>query len=211
MNETSALLLIDIQNDFCPGGALAVADGDAVVPVANLLMPLFRYVVATRDWHPRGHVSFASTHPGTKPLDTVTVSYGEQVLWPDHCVPGTEGAEFHPGLDTSRIDLILHKGSRKELDSYSAFFENDHTTPTGLAGYLSGLGVSTVYLAGLATDYCVFASAIDARRLGLEAVLVEDGCRGVDFPAGNVASALSRMKERGVKIVTSEELSRTVK
>lgn len=211
MNETSALLLIDIQNDFCPGGALAVADGDAVVPVANLLMPLFRYVVATRDWHPRGHVSFASTHPGTKPLDTVTVSYGEQVLWPDHCVPGTEGAEFHPGLDTSRIDLILHKGSRKELDSYSAFFENDHTTPTGLAGYLSGLGVNTVYLAGLATDYCVFASAIDARRLGLEAVLVEDGCRGVDFPAGNVASALSRMKERGVKIVTSEELSRTVK
>lgn len=209
MNETSVLLLIDIQNDFCPGGALAVTDGDAVVPVANRLMPLFSHVIATRDWHPHGHISFASAHPGAKPLETVTVPYGEQVLWPDHCVPGTAGAEFHPGLDASRLDLILHKGARKELDSYSAFFENDRTTPTGLAGYLSGLGVSTVFLAGLATDYCVFASAIDARELGLSVVLVEDACRGVDFPAGNVTSALSRMRERGVSIVTSDELSRT--
>lgn len=209
MNETSALLLIDIQNDFCPGGALAVTDGNAVVPVANRLMTMFPHVIATRDWHPQGHISFASAHPGAKPLETVTVPYGEQVLWPDHCVPGTAGAEFHPGLDTSRLDLILHKGARKELDSYSAFFENDRTTPTGLAGYLSGLGVSTVFLAGLATDYCVFASAIDARELGLSVVLVEDACRGVDFPAGNVTSALSRMRERGVSIVTSDEVSRT--
>ena len=202
-----ALLLIDVQNDFCPGGSLAVDRGDEVVPVINRISPAFSRVVATQDWHPPTHVSFASHHAGRKPLESVDVGGAPQVLWPDHCVQGTRGAELHPGLDTRGIGLILRKGARPSLDSYSAFFENDRTTSTGLSHWLRGLGVAEVFLCGLATDYCVFASAMDARGLGFAATLVEDACRGVDFPAGSVRRALSDMQKAGVRIIQSAEVS----
>ncbi len=201
-----ALLVIDVQNDFCPGGSLAVEHGDEVVPVINALMPRFSLVVATQDWHPPDHVSFASAHAGHKPLDVVRVGGIEQVLWPDHCVRGTRGAELHSKLDAAQVGLLLRKGRRSELDSYSAFFENDHRTDTGLQHYLKGLGVTEVVVCGLATDYCVLASAMDAVRVGFRVMLVEDACRGVDFPAGNVARAIRTMKEAGVKVVSAAAL-----
>ena len=197
LRADDALLAIDVQNDFCPGGALAVPGGDEVVPVINRLAPGFRHVVLTQDWHPRGHVSFASSHPGRKPFERIQVSYGEQVLWPDHCVPGTPGAELHRSLDTLRADLVVRKGNDPAIDSYSAFYENDHRTPTGLTGCLRERGGRRLFLAGLATDFCVQYSALDARREGFEVFVVEDGVRGIDLD-GSLTAAWERMAAAGV-------------
>ena len=198
--EGDVLLVIDVQNDFCPGGALAVGDGDAVVPLVNRLGRRFAHVVQTQDWHPPRHGSFASTHPGRRPFDTVTMPYGAQTLWPDHCVQGTAGADFHPGLDLPHAELILRKGFRPAVDSYSAFFENDRTTPTGLAGYLRERGLKRVFLAGLATDFCVHYSAIDACREGFSAAVIAPACRGIDL-AGSLGAAWRAMNEAGVECI----------
>lgn len=200
------LLVIDVQNDFCPGGALAVADGDAVVPVVNRLATVFDHVALTQDWHPTGHSSFASSHPGKTPFETVTMPYGEQTLWPDHCIEGGKGAAFHPDLDLTGAEIIVRKGFRPAIDSYSAFFENDRTTPTGLAGYLRERGFSRVTCVGLATDFCVRYSAVDARRLGFEVTLVEDACRAIDLN-GSLAAAMEEMREAGVAVVESTAIS----
>lgn len=192
------LLVIDVQNDFCPGGALAVADGDGVVPVINRLAQRFSHIVLTQDWHPAGHSSFATSHSGAAPFQTVAMAYGPQTLWPDHCVQGTAGAAFHPQLATERAELIIRKGFRREIDSYSAFYENDRRTPTGLAGYLRERGFTRLFLVGLATDYCVHYSAVDARRLGFETIAIESGCRAIDL-AGSLASAWASMREAGVR------------
>jgi nicotinamidase/pyrazinamidase len=202
----SALLVIDVQNDFCPGGNLAVESGDEVVPVINRLMPAFSRVVATQDWHPPNHVSFASIHIGRKPLDLFDAEGIEQVLWPDHCVQGTRGAELHPRLEAGRIGLVLRKGMRPGLDSYSAFFENDRRTDTGLRHYLKGMKLRDLYVCGLATDYCVLASALDARRLGFRVTLVLDACRGVDFPKGSIEKAIASMQKAGVRVTESGAL-----
>ena len=202
----SALLIIDVQNDFCPGGSLAVPDGDRVIPVINRIAGLFPLVVATRDWHPDDHISFASAHPGKQPQDTVEHGGITQILWPDHCVKGTPGAEFHPELDTSPINLILHKGAKTHLDSYSAFFENDKTTATGLESYLRGLGFERVFVVGLAEDVCVFFTATDARRLGFPTTVVTDATRGVNIPAGNLENARNEMTSAGVGFVSSGDL-----
>ncbi len=199
------LLVVDVQNDFCPGGALAVPEGDRVVPVINRLARRFEHVAATQDWHPPGHQSFASSHPGRQPFETIEVSYGTQVLWPDHCVQGTGGANFHPDLDLTRAELIVRKGYRAAIDSYSAFFENDRATPTGLAGYLKERGFKRLYLCGLAIDYCVNYSALDAVRAGFEALVVEDACRAIDLE-GSLAAARRDMAEAGVEVVTSQSL-----
>jgi len=192
------LLVIDVQNDFCPGGALAVADGDAVVPVINRLARQFAHLVLTQDWHPAGHSSFASQHPAAAPFQNIAMPYGPQTLWPDHCVQGTPGAAFHPGLAADRAELIIRKGFRREIDSYSAFFENDLTTPTGLAGYLRERGLRRLFLVGLATDFCVHYSAMDARRLGFEAIVVDAGCRAIDL-AGSLVAAHAQWAEAGVQ------------
>ncbi|MDH2384189.1 bifunctional nicotinamidase/pyrazinamidase [Bradyrhizobium sp. CER78] len=194
------LLIIDVQNDFCPGGALAVADGDAVVPVVNQLAARFDHVVLTQDWHPAGHSSFATSHPGVAPFSSITMPYGPQTLWPDHCIQRTAGAAFHPGLATDRAELVIRKGFRAAIDSYSAFFENDRTTPTGLAGYLRERGLKRVVMAGLATDFCVQYSALDARRLGFETTVVLPGCRAIDL-GGSLAAATAAMREAGVSLV----------
>ena len=194
------LLIIDVQNDFCPGGALAVADGDAVVPVVNRLAARFDHVLLTQDWHPAGHSSFATSHPGAAPFSSVTMPYGLQTLWPDHCIRGTAGAAFHPDLATDRAELVIRKGFRGAIDSYSAFFENDRTTPTGLAGYLRERGLRRVVMAGLATDFCVQYSALDARRLGFEIAVVLPGCRAIDL-GGSLAAATVAMREAGVSLV----------
>ncbi len=194
------LLLIDVQNDFCPGGALAVADGDAVVPAINALLPHFAHVAATQDWHPAGHASFAASHPDRAAFDTIAMPYGPQILWPTHCVHGTPGAAFHPGLHLDRCELILRKGFRPEIDSYSAFFENDHTTPTGLAGYLRERGIRRLVLAGLATDFCVAWSAIDAVRHGFAATVLLDACRAIDV-GGSLARALAEVRAAGVEVL----------
>lgn len=196
---THALLVIDVQNDFCPGGALAVPGGDEVVAPINAMMDQFDAVILTQDWHPAGHSSFASTHPGKSPFDLIEMPYGPQVLWPDHCVQGTEGAEFHKDLRTD-ADLILRKGFRPAIDSYSAFFENDRTTPTGLEGYLRTRGIETLTLAGLATDFCVHFSAVDAARLGFDVTVRMDACRAIDLD-GSLAAAELAMKEAGVRLV----------
>lgn len=193
------LLLIDIQNDFCPGGALAVADGDAVVPVANRLAQRFDHVVLTQDWHPAGHFSFASRHADGEPFGTVDAPYGLQTLWPDHCVQGTEGAALHGDLEIANADMIVRKGYRAHLDSYSAFFENDQTTPTGLGGYCRERGFGHIVMAGLATDFCVAWSALDARRLGFGVTLILEGCRAIDLD-GSLDKALSDMRRAGVEI-----------
>ncbi|MBR0751346.1 bifunctional nicotinamidase/pyrazinamidase [Bradyrhizobium jicamae] len=194
------LLIIDVQNDFCPGGALAVADGDAVVPVINRLATQFDHVVLTQDWHPVGHGSFASSHPGAAPFSSVTMPYGPQTLWPDHCIQGTSGAAFHPQLVTDKAELVIRKGFRGAIDSYSAFFENDRATPTGLAGYLRERGLKRVVMAGLATDYCVNYSALDARRLGFETAVVMAGCRAIDLQ-GSLAVATEGMRAAGVTLL----------
>ncbi len=201
------LLVIDVQNDFCPGGALAVPEGDEVVGVINRLSARFAHRVLTQDWHPAGHRSFASSHPGRAPMETITLPYGEQVLWPDHCVQGTPGAEFHSGLDVNGSELILRKGFRRDIDSYSAFFENDHTTPTGLGAYLRERGFEHLHLCGLATDFCVGYSALDARRAGFQVTVVEDACRGIDV-AGSLAAAWREMEAAGVERIGSEALGR---
>lgn len=207
MEPGRALVVIDVQNDFCPGGALAVPDGDAVVPIVNGLMPAFPVVVLTQDWHPPGHASFASSHPGRRPFETIKLAYGAQTLWPDHCVPGTPGAEFHPRLDTRPAALVLRKGRNPAIDSYSAFFENDRTTPTGLAAYLRERGVGDLVLAGLATDYCVLYSALDAARAGFGVTVVEDAVRGLDVN-GSLAAAWASMAAAGVRRVASLGRSR---
>lgn len=200
-----ALLIIDVQNDFCPGGALAVAEGDAVVPIANALIARFEHVVLTQDWHPPGHRSFASSHPGRAPFEAVELAYGTQTLWPDHCVQGSAGAAFHPALETARAELVLRKGFRPGIDSYSAFRENDRTTPTGLAGYLRERGFARVFLCGLATDYCVAYSALDARRLGFEAVVLLDACRAIDL-GGSLEQALGAMRAAQVALAQAGQL-----
>ena len=192
------LLIIDVQNDFCPGGALAVAEGDATVAVINRLSQRFGHVAVTQDWHPSGHSSFATSHPGSSPFETMAMPYGPQTLWPDHCVQGTLGAALHPQLSIERAELIIRKGFRPEIDSYSAFFENDQRTPTGLAGYLRERGLKKIFLVGLATDYCVHYSAVDARRLGFDTVVIEAGCRAIDLN-GSLAAAWTSMQEAGVQ------------
>lgn len=198
-----ALLIIDLQNDFCPGGALAVPDGDTIVPTVNDLAATFDHVLLTQDWHPAGHQSFASSHDGHDPYDVIEMPYGDQVLWPDHCVQGTPGAEFHPDLDTTPAELIIRKGFRPEIDSYSAFFENDGTTPTGLTGYLEQRGIDELFLCGLAADFCVKWSALDGRKQGFDVYVVEDATRGIDQD-GSLAQAWQEMNEAGVQVISSE-------
>ena len=203
--DDAALVVVDVQNDFCPGGALEVPDGDAVVPAINRIAPRFAARVLTQDWHPPGHRSFSSSHPGRAPFETAELSYGEQVLWPDHCVQGTDGAAFHPSLATDGADLVLRKGFRPEIDSYSAFHENDRRTSTGLAGYLRGRGISRLFFAGLATDFCVAWSAIDGAREGFEVAVVEDACRGIDLD-GSLAAAWEEMAAAGVARIRTADL-----
>jgi nicotinamidase/pyrazinamidase len=191
-----ALIVIDVQNDFCPGGALAVNGGDAIVSGINALMDDFAAVILTQDWHPAGHLSFASSHPGHQPFDVTQMPYGPQVLWPDHCIQGTSGADFHPTLRTDG-DLIIRKGFRPAIDSYSAFFENDRTTPTGLDGYLRSRGLDNLTLVGLATDYCVAFSAVDAARLGYRVSVRTDLCRAIDLQ-GSQARMMDTMRDCGV-------------
>ena len=203
--DSDVLLVVDVQRDFCPGGALAVPRGDEVVPAINRLARAFRDVLMTQDWHPPGHQSFASSHPGHEPFQTIEVAYGLQVLWPDHCVQGTPGADFHPDLDLPKAELVIRKGFRPEIDSYSAFYENDHETPTGLSGYLRTRGLSRIFLAGLATDFCVHYSAVDAAKEGFSVVLIEDACRAIDLE-GSLAAARRAMSEVGVATTTSAAL-----
>ncbi|MEP3113627.1 bifunctional nicotinamidase/pyrazinamidase [Nisaea sp.] len=204
MSET-ALIVIDVQNDFCPGGALAVADGDAVVPVANRMMQQFDHVVLTQDWHPSDHSSFATNNPGRDPFTLIDMPYGPQVLWPTHCVQGSPGAAFHNGLETDRANLIIRKGDRSKIDSYSAFFENDHTTTTGLAGYLCERAVENLIMVGLATDFCVRFSAVDATKLGFKVTLLEDACRAIDLD-GSLAAARAELAEHGITVTTSDAI-----
>ena len=198
-NDREVLLIVDVQNDFCPGGALAVPGGDEIVPAVNKLAAGFLHVILTQDWHPAGHTSFASSHPGKKPFDTIEVPYGQQTLWPDHCVQGTQGAAFHPRLDVPHAELVLRKGYRRAIDSYSAFCENDRRTPTGLAGYLRERGFERITVCGLATDFCVFYSAVDGREAGFEVSVVTSACRGIDMD-GSIAWAMRLMSEAGVTI-----------
>ena len=195
-----ALVVIDLQNDFCPGGALAVTGGDEIVPVVNRLIGEFDHVVMTQDWHPAGHSSFASSHPGKQPFETVEMPYGTQTLWPDHCIQGTHGAMFHSGLRWDKAQIVIRKGFRRAIDSYSAFYENDHSTPTGLGGYLKERGIRAVTLCGLATDFCVAFSAIDARKHGLAVNVRLDACRGIDL-GGSMDAMMAKMKEAGVSLV----------
>jgi len=203
--QRDALLVVDIQNDFCPGGALGVRQGDEVIPLVAALFRRFHHVILTQDWHPPGHISFASAHAGRKPFDTIALPYGPQTLWPDHCVQGTAGAAFHPHLTTAAARLIVRKGIHPEIDSYSTFFENDRCTPTGLAGALRELGATRVFLAGLATDYCVLYSALDARREGFAATVLLDACRAIDRD-GSLARARQAMAEAGVVATTSDAI-----
>jgi nicotinamidase/pyrazinamidase len=196
---TTALIVIDVQNDFCAGGALEVPDGDAVVPVINAMLADYEVRVFTQDWHPERHSSFASEHEGRAPMEVIEMPYGPQVLWPDHCIQGTEGAAFHPDLRTEPADLIIRKGFRREIDSYSAFFENDHETATGLEGYLRTRGVTRVVCAGLATDFCVHFSAVDAAKLGFETAVHLPGCRGIDAD-GSLEAAMTAMRAAGVGV-----------
>ena len=200
------LIVIDVQNDFCPGGALAVPRGDEVIAPIHRVSDLFEHIVLTQDWHPSNHASFAASHPGKKPYDSIRLAYGTQTLWPPHCVQDTRGADFHPALGLTRAELILRKGFRPRIDSYSAFFENDRVTPTGLAGYLDDRGLTRVFLAGLAYDYCVGYSALDARRLGLHAFVLRDACRAIGLN-GSVAAMDAEFAKVGVNVIDSAELS----
>ncbi len=204
INGSDVLIVVDVQNDFCPGGALPVPRGDEVVPIINRVAARFRNVVLTQDWHPAGHFSFASTHPGKKPFETIAASYGPQVLWPDHCVQGTGGAEFHHSLQIPHAALVLRKGIEPAIDSYSAFYENDRTTPTGLVGYLRTRGFSRVFLAGLAFDFCVRYSAEDAQREGFAVFVIEDACRGIDVD-GSVGLARASLAALGVACISALE------
>ena len=204
--KNDVLIVVDIQNDFCPGGALAVPRGDEVVPIVNALAARFRNVVLTQDWHPRGHLSFASSHPGRKPYETFAAPYGEQVLWPDHCIQATPGAEFHKALDIPHAALVTRKGFDRNIDSYSAFYENDRITPTGLIGYLRERRLTRVFLVGLAFDFCVRYSAEDARREGFEVFVVEDGCRGIDI-GGSVAATRKSLAALAVPCISTREIA----
>jgi nicotinamidase/pyrazinamidase len=201
-----ALILVDIQNDFVPGGALAVREGDRVVPLANALIPRFDVVVATQDWHPADHGSFAANHPGTHVGEVIELNGLPQVLWPVHCVQGTRGAEFVPGLDVSKVARVFRKGTEREIDSYSGFYDNGHRRSTGLGEWLSERGVRDVFVAGLATDYCVKFTALDARRLGLDVTLVEDACRGVELKPDDVERAVEEMRAAGVTVSRSADV-----
>jgi nicotinamidase/pyrazinamidase len=200
------LILVDIQNDFLPGGALAVREGDQVVPIANRLMPQFDLVVATQDWHPPDHGSFAANHPGKKPGDLIDLNGLPQILWPVHCVQNTPGAAFAPTLDITRIQKIIQKGTDPAIDSYSGFFDNGHRRATGLADYLTARNARDLWIMGLATDYCVKFTALDARTLGLSVTLIEDGCRGVDLHEGDVARAVEEMRAAGAKVAGSSDV-----
>ncbi len=207
---TDILALVDVQPTFMPGGELAVMDGDAVVPAINRLLPHFEHAFATQDWHPPGHSSFASAHPGRKPYDTITMPYGQQVLWPDHALQGSLTAALHHDLDLRRVEVILRKGFHHGIDSYSSFFENDHRTPTGLDGWLRQRGFRRIFFTGLATDFCVAWSAEDAVRLGYEVVVIKDACRGIGVSLGNGRTTLDEVQERltklGAHILSSSEL-----
>ena len=204
--EYDVLLAVDIQDDFCPGGRLAVPRGDEVVPAINRLCEKFRHVVLTQDWHPPTHLSFASSHPGRQPFETITAPYGPQRLWPDHCVQATPGAEFRRDLVAPRAALVVRKGFRREIDSYSAFYENDHTTPTGLTGYLRERGFTRVFLAGLAFDFCVRFSAEDAHRVGFLVTVIEDACRGIDVD-GSVAATRQSLAAIGAQLIAAEQIA----
>ena len=204
--EGDVLLVIDVQNDFCPGGTLAVPRGDEVVAVINRLASRFPNVVLTQDWHPPDHLSFASTHPGRKPFEIVTAPYGAQVLWPDHCVQGTPGADFHPSLTIPHAALVLRKGIRRTIDSYSAFYENDRKTPTGLVGYLRERNITKIFLAGLAFDFCVRYSSEDGARAGFDVVVIEDACRGIDME-GSVAATRRSLESLKIPCASERDLS----
>ncbi|MBN6774368.1 bifunctional nicotinamidase/pyrazinamidase [Pseudomonas granadensis] len=205
-SSRTALLVIDVQNDFIPGGQLPVPEGDLIVPLINRLARQFSQVIIAQDWHPQGHASFASRHPGKQPFDSVQLPYGEQTLWPEHCVQGTAGAEFHPQLDLPHAQLIIRKGCNPDIDSYSAFLEADRGTTTGLSGYLKERGIDTVYMVGLALDFCVMFSALDARAAGFNAYVVLDACRAIDMN-GSLQSAMERMQSAGVELIQSTELT----
>ena len=206
IDETGCLLVVDAQNGFMPGGGLPVADGDAIVPVINRVAPLFANLVLTQDWHPADHVSFAANHPGRKPFESIELPYGPQVLWPRHCVQGTPDAELHAGLRVPHAQLVLRKGFPRDVDSYSAFVEADRQTTTGLAAYLQARGIRHLYLCGLATDYCVAWSALDARKAGFAATVIEDACRAIDLD-GSLARAWAEMEAAGVQRVQSADVS----
>lgn len=199
------LVVVDVQNDFCPGGALAVADGDAVISPIHRIAPRFDHIVLTQDWHLAGHSSFASSHAGKQPFEQIVLSYGTQTLWPEHCLQGSKGAEFHPRLMLPQAELILRKGFRPQIDSYSAFFENDRQTPTGLAGYLRERSITRVFLVGLAYDFCVGYSALDARGLGFPVVVLRDACRAIDLNS-SVAKIEAEFSQAGVKLIESAAL-----
>lgn len=202
-DDNDVLIVVDVQNDFCPAGRLAVPHGDEVMPIVNHLAERFRNVVLTQDWHPPDHLSFASANPGRRPFETITVGYGPQVLWPDHCVQGTPGAEFHKSLQIPHAGLVLRKGIHRAIDSYSAFYENDRRTPTGLVGYLREGGLTRIFLVGLALDFCVRYTAEDAYRRGFTVFVVEDACRGIDVD-GSVAATRSSLAAEGIPCVSSE-------
>ena len=195
----STLIVIDVQNDFCPGGALGVNGGDEILPLVNQMIADHQHVVLTQDWHPAGHSSFASSHPGHSPFETISVSYGPQTLWPDHCIQGSKGAEFHKELKWTKAELIVRKGFRAAIDSYSAFYENDHKTPTGLAGYLKERKIKALTMVGLATDYCVAYSALDAAKLGFKVTVRLDACRAIDL-GGSLATMMEKMRDAGVTL-----------
>jgi nicotinamidase/pyrazinamidase len=203
--NTDVLLVVDVQNDFMPGGALAVPRGEEVVPIINRIAATFRDVVLTQDWHPRGHVSFASEHAGKKPFETVRLRYGKQVLWPDHCVQASEGAALHRGLSVPHARLLIRKGCDPKVDSYSAFLEADRKAKTGLDGYLASRGIRRVFCAGLATDFCVAWTALDARKFGFQAIVIEDACRAIDVE-GSLEAAWKSMRAAGVKRISAEAL-----
>jgi nicotinamidase/pyrazinamidase len=202
-----ALLIIDVQNDFCPGGNLAVPEGDAVVPIINKLIDQFDIIIQTQDWHPANHSSFASNHAGKNPYDTIELEYGTQVLWPDHCIQNSLGAAFHPELNTEKTQVIIRKGFRAKIDSYSTFFENDKITATGLSGYLRERGVDELYATGLATDFCVKWSILDGLQEGFKMYLIQDAVRGIDLN-GSLQSALDEMEEKGAVFITSDQIAK---
>jgi len=205
LHPTDALLIVDLQNDFCPGGALAVSGGNEIVPLVNSLAQKFQHVILTQDWHPAGHISFASAHPGAALYTTIDTPYGPQTLWPDHCVQNTPGADFHPGLSVPNAELTVRKGTRPDVDSYSAFLENDHTTSTGLAAYLRERRLKRLFFCGLAYDFCVRHSAIDGTALDFECLVIQDACRAVDLP-GTVEATDLAFNEAGVQRIDSSDL-----
>lgn len=202
----NALIVVDVQNDFCPGGALAVPEGDSVVPIINKISGKFYRTVATQDWHPRDHISFASNHEGLEENQIIEIEGEKQTLWPDHCVQGTEGADFHPDLNTENFNLIIRKGTDPKLDSYSAFLENDKKTPTGLKGYLRNLSIEKVFVCGLALDYCVFYTCLDSIESGFETYLIRDASRGIDSPEGRIEKVQNTMEEKGIKIIETSNI-----